>query len=383
MRTVAALAIIAISTAFGFAQEVDPKVLATERDQIRLELLRRAREWAERQIRPLSLKDLSPGPNVVALNGGVTPAPAVPKSLPINKPIFSSFTDKALIEKLLKYDVSLYRNIGDDDRIQKFEALQSTNVILKTITLRYSEGVAALFVDDDLVDNKDGTSKVIVRATLGEQEGLCPGSRFEKEPVVAFGTGFLVRSNLLVTAGHCIYEIGHQVEGRPINKIRAVFGWECDQFGMPPIRINNTNIFEVSVVDGEFTCYCDKPDWAVLKLSRNSSRPVLPIRTSGSVANHAQVTSFGFPSGIPLKAAGLAFVDVNTNLHTFTSSLDVYAGNSGSPVLNSDGLVEGIVSWGGIDYTMDTATGCRIALSVPDTGLRGFYCTRIGRLRLP
>ena len=61
----------------------------------------------------------------------------------------------------------------------------------------------------------------------------------------------------------------------------------------------------------------------------------------------------GHPSGLPLKYADGARVFETENDY-FSTNLDTFGGNSGSPVFNADTLeVEGILVRGDTDYVMD------------------------------
>ena len=378
MKRATVVFLLLIQAATTLAQLSDqPAALAAEREELREELRKRTRSFVEQQIKPLRLKDLLPTANSLLTLEKVKPD-SIEKSKigssasGVVVPL-SLLRDGILVQKLLERDAKIYRNVGNDDRIEVKQALDSTNQALKRLTREYRDSVAALFLREDIRDNGDGTSTILKTETLSQREGLCKGSRFGDQPAVAFATGFLIRSNLLATAGHCLYEL----DAPPIERIRAVFGWECDSKNQAPTILPNSNIFVVTLVSAEFKGNGDNPDWAILALDRNANRSAFKIRTAGRVVDNTKLVSFGYPSGIPLKIAGAASVNLNTNVYTFTSSLDVYAGNSGSPVVNMDGIVEGIVASGGIDYVLDREKNCRIPLTVPDTGLRGFYCTRI------
>jgi hypothetical protein len=363
--------LILIESLAALAQVADQAVSnSNERDVIREELRRRTLQISQIQEAILLSPKIKPKAGAYLSADLLGNQASVPNEGLKNLRLL---TDSQLIKRLLEFDNKIYRNIGKDDRVETRQAIESTNLALKRLTLQYHDAVAALFVVDDLKDNGDGTSTILTTQTLAQREKLCQGARFADEPVVAFGTAFLIRSNLLATAGHCIYD----TRAPNIVQIRAVFGWECDSRGKTPTVLSNSNIFKVSLLQAEFKGNGDSSDWAILTLERAIERPVFKLRTQGKVSDKTEVVSFGYPSGLPLKVAGAAVVNINTNVNTFTSSLDVYAGNSGSPVLNLDGVVEGIVASGGVDYVLNRDKNCYTPLEVPDTGLRGFYCTRI------
>jgi V8-like Glu-specific endopeptidase len=83
----------------------------------------------------------------------------------------------------------------------------------------------------------------------------------------------------------------------------------------------------------------------------------------------------GYPAGLPLKIAGNARLTSVTDAKTFSATLDALAGNSGGPVFNSKGIVEGIVSAGGLDFMSNDKDNCLTLAILPDTGVDGFVCT--------
>jgi len=69
----------------------------------------------------------------------------------------------------------------------------------------------------------------------------------------------------------------------------------------------------------------------------------------------------------------------NDNLLFFVSNLDIYAGNSGSPVFSAiSNKVCGILVRGENDFII--VNGCRKSLVCPTTGCRGEDVTRISAI---
>ena len=75
-------------------------------------------------------------------------------------------------------------------------------------------------------------------------------------------------------------------------------------------------------------------------------------------------------------AAG-ANIRKSVHRNFFVANLDTYAGNSGSPVFNTDtGLIEGILVRGEQDFVF-TQAGCYLSNACPSDGCRGEDVTRV------
>ena len=105
----------------------------------------------------------------------------------------------------------------------------------------------------------------------------------------------------------------------------------------------------------------------------------LAIRKSGQIPNKEDVYVVGHPQGLPLKFADGAFVRSNQDPLFFTSNLDTYRGNSGSPVFSlNTHEIEGILVRGGQDFELvfNGDTQCYQSVVVPDEGGQGESVTR-------
>ena len=94
-------------------------------------------------------------------------------------------------------------------------------------------------------------------------------------------------------------------------------------------------------------------DYSIIRLDRPVlyRYPLLFREDNKKIDNSAELLIIGHPSGIPTKIADNGRVLSNNSLHYFTTDLDAFAGNSGSPVINTNtGLVEGVLRFGERDY---------------------------------
>ena len=78
----------------------------------------------------------------------------------------------------------------------------------------------ALFRKDSIIDNGDNTS-TLVTENYGDYKTLCKEERFHEQPIIMnfIGSGFLVKKNVIATAGHCI-------DDKNKGEIRFVFGFK-------------------------------------------------------------------------------------------------------------------------------------------------------------
>ena len=113
------------------------------------------------------------------------------------------------------------------------------------------------------------------------------------------------------------------------------------------------NVYEISeIIKANFNKDVDD-DYSVLKLDRKSARTPYRFRTSGKIQLESPVYTIGSPTGLPLKFANNAKVINNTADKWFKNDIDTFPGNSGGPVLNSLGFIEGIHVRGATVETYD------------------------------
>ena len=275
---------------------------------------------------------------------------------------FDSLSDTELISRLKVVELRIY---GTNDQAEPYQARNLT---------AYVPSVAALFLASNVVDNGDGTFTLRTE-TFKKRYHLCNSERFENQPVGAFGTAFLVGSNLIVTAGHCIAAS----DAPKVEDIRVVFGYRMLNDTTAVLTIPAADVYTINSDSStmHFQFVRDKPgeDWAVLSLNRVCPYKPLALRRRGAIDVNERLVTIGYPSGLPVKIAGNARVTSAPTPKTFSATLDAFGGNSGGPVFNSKGIVEGIVSMGGQDFIFKKRENCFSPLVVPDVGVDGFVCT--------
>lgn len=256
-----------------------------------------------------------------------------------------------------------------DDRMDFYEI---TDEKVKNNT----DCVAAICMKDNLVDDKGFST--LRNKNYGKAFNLCESEPFHNQPIAAGSlcTGFLVTDDMIVTAAHF-------VEGRTVTNLRIVFGFKMLDSSTPAIQVSNDNIYKgVKIPQIVYRSRMeDRVDWALVKLDRKVVGQSIATLSRKKVFRGQPIYVIGHPVGLPMKYAPGASVE-HVNGTYFNAQLDIYSGNSGSPVFNSDTHeVIGMVVRG--DTTDFRWTGkCWLSVIYPHPGIqsKGAECTRISEL---
>jgi len=237
---------------------------------------------------------------------------------------------------------------GQDNRTEVF-TLSGTRA-------NNANATVALVDTATIRNNGDGTSR-LVSPTLGAAFALCPGQRFRSQPTAAFCSGVLARSNIVVTAGHC-------VDSASLSRTRFIFGYRMIDNQHARTTIANSEIYRGAQLLADRVT--SGVDYAVVRLDRNvTGHTPAQLATGSSIALNTPLYVIGHPSGLPAKFAAGARVERNNNTAFFTANLDTFGGNSGSPVFNANtNRVAGILVRGAEDYRFQG--NCEVANVLPD-----------------
>ncbi|MBL7812540.1 MAG: ankyrin repeat domain-containing protein [Bacteroidetes bacterium] len=215
-------------------------------------------------------------------------------------------------------------------------------------------------------------------STLGERlkrkfgnYPLDKGVRFTDQPAPGFCTGYLIAPDILVTAGHCIDD--------PSKLSETVWIFDFDKSvaynsGTKSITIPTSNQFRgVEILDRK-NDGIGLPDYCFIRLDRKTGRKPYFFRTGGSLSYKAKVAMVGSPYGLPLKVSDSGVVTNSTIGKYFWHDLDAFGGNSGGPVFNADGWIEGHEVFGSPDYYLDETTNTIKQTTIVDSNyLKGGY----------
>jgi hypothetical protein len=165
----------------------------------------------------------------------------------------------------------------------------------------------------------------------------------------------LVAPDLVLTAGHCARNL-------PCDDLNIVFDFYYDERGHPARGLDDEPYRCVEVLSLAVPSELGSLDFAWLRLDRKSLRQPLQVDTNAvPAARFGEVWAMGFGDGGPMKAhtRGTVLDGGEPDLDSFTTDLDLFNGNSGSPVLDDEGRIIGVASAGLDDYGSATGDTCR------------------------
>jgi hypothetical protein len=230
---------------------------------------------------------------------------------------------------------------GEDDR-QSVAAMGEPVVALSRSVATVVGKTTAKHVDAGWrVDTSYGQR---VADTFGKP--LCAGERFAEEPSVGSCTAFLVADDVVATAAHCVVNIDQ------CSDILFYFGYDQET---RPVVIPDADAFSCrAILRRDFSA-----DVALVLLDRKPGLKPLPLLEDDKLADLQSVFAIGHPMGLPAKHAGPAGITGKAqDLTAFRALLDLYMGNSGSPIFDSEsGSVAGLLRKGAQDFTVD-GSGC-------------------------
>jgi hypothetical protein len=177
---------------------------------------------------------------------------------------------------------------------------------------------------------------------------LCEKERFSQEYSLGDCSGFLINSTHLLTAGHCVvsqddcenkyWYFNHTTPLQDNLKIESSKLYSCKRL------IETYN-------DGA-------KDYSLIQLDRDTGLPGLKVNSQYAYTKGRKVFSLGYPLGFSLKYAPQAMI-FSELTNFFISNLDVYHGNSGSPIFDQESLeVIGLLSSGSRDFKTNERKGC-------------------------
>jgi hypothetical protein len=171
--------------------------------------------------------------------------------------------------------------------------------------------------------------------------------KFLDQPTLSSCTGFLIAPGIMVTAGHCVNSM------EAANKYVWVFDYTNEEKFIDGnrLRIKPENIFEVEQIIASTFNNNTKDDYAILRLNTTSDRAPYRFRTSGNVLLNGEINTIGSPTGLPLKFSTNAVVVDNSPINWFKSDIDSFPGNSGGPVFDKNGFIEGILVRGAVEFS--------------------------------
>ena len=225
-----------------------------------------------------------------------------------------------------------------------------------------ARATVALFIDSGWT--KSGGEWIYPLKSLKDLfPDLCPDERFRDEPTASYCSGAVVGDRWIATARHC-------VSRRDRAQLRIVTGYGTRD-GSEFKTIGNRRHLRIPAADyytvDEIKMSPDGEDWALLKLDHvvaGVSKPLAVDKDKVTREHNPILAAIGHPLGLPLVYANdAAFLDVGAELENdllFHASLDTYAGNSGSPIIDvATNNMAGILIRGDDDFVARRVGGCQ------------------------
>lgn len=269
---------------------------------------------------------------------------------------------------------------GDDDRVDYYAMPEN---------LKWAaDSTVALWKRNSMWLDQEAATYNLATYTFGEGYNLCTSEKFREQPAGAFCSGALVGEDLVMTAGHCIVTQGdcnsaafvfgyavHEAGGKARTEIPAGEVYTCSE-------IVKRQLVNVTTAEDNIETTVYGPDYALIKLDRKvTGHKPLAINRGGGVKKGTTLFVTGHPTGLPFKFAGNARVvkEVDSASAYFSTNLDTFGGNSGSPVFNSETLlIEGIhVRGEGGQHFIPTFEGCNTYLVRPPGTGTGGHVTKV------
>jgi len=244
---------------------------------------------------------------------------------------------------------------GTDDRLDVYE-------VSDQFLLGIAQAAVVVASTSELTDNGDGTYTL----STARWTAACTNEPFYNQMRIGFCSGFLVGTDIVVTAGHC-------ASPGDVGSLAFIFGFDQQGAGIgpgadPEIIVPAENIyFLTEMIDHSLG---GGEDHAVCRVDRAvTGRTPLPIRRSGIALQDDPLVMVGHPAVLPKKIeAGGQVKDPNGTTPYFMANVDAYGGNSGSMVVSqTTGVIEGILVRGNQDYVSGPG-GCLLSNQCPDAG---------------
>jgi len=215
------------------------------------------------------------------------------------------------------------RGIWGKDKRKDFYEIEDEQI------KKNAECTAAILFKESLIESGKDFSMVKVK-NYGKTFNLSDYESFHDQYMIdgRVCTGFLVAEDVVATAGHC-------ANNKNVTDLHFVFGFRMQDPTTPVIRIPKSNIYKgVKLAHSTYDHKRIGSDWSLVQLDRKVEGQTTVKLSEKNIFCDQSVYVLGHPCGLPLKyAPGADIHDVGED--SFGANLDIYMGNSGSPIFNS------------------------------------------------
>ncbi|MCU0289500.1 MAG: serine protease [Acidobacteria bacterium] len=241
-----------------------------------------------------------------------------------------------------KEDLYAFRDYGDMEKIKK--NIEATAVICSANCLEINEGFATLKVK-----------------TFKERYNLCECERFANQLSIVGNmcTCFLVKDDVVATAGHFL-------NAGKAEDLRVLFGFKMENNGKAITKVPIANVYNVKeIISKSHDQIRNAPDWGLLRLDRKvKDTQIIQLSMKDDYCDQ-KIYTIGYPMGLPVKFATGAQTYESRDQNFIRADLDIFMGNSGSPVFDRiNHELIGIVARG---YSKDfrNVNGCWVSIIYP------------------
>lgn len=258
---------------------------------------------------------------------------------------------------------------GEDERLDIYELKGKEE---EQTLIQNADSVVAVCMACGLMDAGNGIS-VLKTKRFGKVFSLNEFEPFDQQPVAAgkLCTGFLVHRDVIATAAHFASEDN-------VTALRFVFGYRMLDPYTAVTQVPHSKIYRgIKIIDRVYDPKGTGSDWALVKLDRDvEGQHVVELAISEAIGEKG-IYVMGHPCGLPLKFGPGKVVNDSPKAY-FSAGLDIYSGNSGSPVFDAGThKVAGMVVRGDKRDFRWTGRGL-LSINYPaaDKDYRGSDCTR-------
>ena len=226
---------------------------------------------------------------------------------------------------------------GDDNRHEPYEVSSFFDQAIKA---------TAAQIEKRQLQKSNDQYQLFSPFSHGVNRRLCKNQRFFHQRIAASCSSFLIKPNVIATAGHCL----ELYSPTACEDHHWVFDFKVNKNGSSPDNFTEDQVYSCRRVIK--STYDSRSDFALIELDRPVAgrQPLEFQQDQHSLTFGDKIAVVGFPDELPLKVTtdGLVF---SNDGHTISTNLDTFHGNSGSPVINQiSGKVVGALVSGKIDH---------------------------------
>jgi hypothetical protein len=284
-------------------------------------------------------------------------------------PAFSHINTRDLAKMLMvkTRELNAHRGIREEESRRDYYEIPGKQ------TRKNADCVAAICMEKDLIRKGGGLLTLRVK-NYGKAFNLCQSEPFYHQDIASgpLCTGFLVKDDIIATAGHCVNE-------QNVKDLRFVFGYKMMDSSASVTGILQKDIYKgVRIIHRVYRRKGNQSDWALVKLDRSVVGQEAVTLSREEITLNKPVYIIGYPVGLPLKYSPGAIVSEISEAY-FSADLNVYNGSSGSPVFDIETHeVIGIVVRGDSrDFRLMENCWRSVIYSMSDKHSQKPQCTRV------